>query len=176
MGAQRSRICLQCRSHRRRGFDPWVGKIPWRSAWQPTPVWLPGESPWTEEPGVLQSIGPQRVRQDWHTGARNLKVLAWEDAPGFCSPDSVCLGVAPWLSWGPKSGDQSSRLAMASLFHVVRVLGPVLCWGDSARGHWWGSAPPCVYSYSRANLYSISIVVLMVRRAAAFLNKLPTTC
>ena len=23
---------------------PWVGKIPWKSAWQPTPVFLPGES------------------------------------------------------------------------------------------------------------------------------------
>ena len=22
------------------GFDPWVGKIPWRRAWQPTPVFL----------------------------------------------------------------------------------------------------------------------------------------
>ena len=31
--------------------DPWIGKIPWRRAWQPMPVFLPGESPWTEEPG-----------------------------------------------------------------------------------------------------------------------------
>ena len=29
---------------RRPGFDPWVGKIPWRRKWQPTPVLLPGES------------------------------------------------------------------------------------------------------------------------------------
>ena len=29
---------------KRRGFDPWVGKIPWRRAWQPTPVFLPEES------------------------------------------------------------------------------------------------------------------------------------
>ena len=28
-----------------------IGKIPWRRAWQPTPVFLPGESPWTEKPG-----------------------------------------------------------------------------------------------------------------------------
>ena len=35
------RIQLQCG---RPGFDPWVGKIPWRRAWQPTPVFLPGES------------------------------------------------------------------------------------------------------------------------------------
>ena len=27
----------------RRGFDPWVGKIPWRNKWQPTPVLLPRE-------------------------------------------------------------------------------------------------------------------------------------
>ena len=33
--------CQQCR---RCGFDPWVGKISWRRAWQPTPVFLPGES------------------------------------------------------------------------------------------------------------------------------------
>ena len=29
---------------KRRGFDPWVRKIPWRRAGQPTPVFLPGES------------------------------------------------------------------------------------------------------------------------------------
>ena len=34
----------QCRKYKRHGFDPWVRKIPWRRAWQPTPVSLPGES------------------------------------------------------------------------------------------------------------------------------------
>ena len=43
------------------GFDPWVGKIPWRRAWQPTPEFLPGECPWTEEPGGLRTMGSQRV-------------------------------------------------------------------------------------------------------------------
>ena len=33
--------CRRCESH---GFDPGIGKIPWRRAWQPTPVFLPGES------------------------------------------------------------------------------------------------------------------------------------
>ena len=37
-------ICLQSRRHRRRGFNPWVGTIPWRRAWQTTPVFLPRES------------------------------------------------------------------------------------------------------------------------------------
>ena len=38
--AQTVKNLLQCR---RPGFDPWVGKIPWRREWQPTPVFLPGE-------------------------------------------------------------------------------------------------------------------------------------
>ena len=29
---------------KRRDFDPWLGKIPCRRKWQPTPVFLPGES------------------------------------------------------------------------------------------------------------------------------------
>ena len=54
----------QCRRQQRRGFDTSVGKIPWRKAWQPTAVFWPKESPWTEEPGGLQSIGFQRVGHD----------------------------------------------------------------------------------------------------------------
>ena len=34
----------QCRRCKRHGINPWVGKIPWRRAWQPIPVFLPGES------------------------------------------------------------------------------------------------------------------------------------
>ena len=33
----------QCKRHERCGFNPWVGKIPWRRKWQPTPVFLSGE-------------------------------------------------------------------------------------------------------------------------------------
>ena len=39
-GSDRKIICLQCGRPR---FNPWVGKI-WRRKWQPTPVFLPGES------------------------------------------------------------------------------------------------------------------------------------
>ena len=53
--------CLQCG---RPEFDPWVRKIPWRREWLPTPVFWPGESLWTEEPGGLQFMGLQRVRHD----------------------------------------------------------------------------------------------------------------
>ena len=35
----------------RPGFNSWVGKI----SWQPTPVFLPGECPWTEKSGGQRS-------------------------------------------------------------------------------------------------------------------------
>ena len=54
--AQMGKILLQCRRPR---FDPWVRKISWRRAWQPTPVFLPrksngqrslvGYSPWGQK-------------------------------------------------------------------------------------------------------------------------------
>ena len=43
-GADGTEPACQCRRHNRHGFDPWVGKIAWRRAWQPTPVLLPRES------------------------------------------------------------------------------------------------------------------------------------
>ena len=51
-------------------FNPWIGKIPWRRAWQPTPIFLPEESPWTDEPGGLQSMRVQRVGPDGATKHR----------------------------------------------------------------------------------------------------------
>ena len=34
----------QCRRHKRPEFDLWIGRIPWRRKWKPTPVFLPEES------------------------------------------------------------------------------------------------------------------------------------
>ena len=55
----------RCRRH---GFDPWVGKIPWRRKWQPTPLFLPGKfhgqrslavcSPWGhKELDMIEQLG-----------------------------------------------------------------------------------------------------------------------
>ena len=57
----------QCKRCKRHGFDPWVRKIPWRRAWQPTPVFLAGESheqrslvgysPWGHRETRLEQLG-----------------------------------------------------------------------------------------------------------------------
>ena len=57
------KICLQCR---RPGFDPWDRKIPWRRAWQCTPVFLPGKSHGQRNLAGYKSMGLQRVRHDFH--------------------------------------------------------------------------------------------------------------
>ena len=43
-GAGGKESVCQCKRHKGLGFNPWVGKIPWRRAWQPTLVFLPGKS------------------------------------------------------------------------------------------------------------------------------------
>ena len=47
---------LQCR---RLGFDPWVGKIPWRSKWEITVVSLPGKSHGQRSLAGCGSRGPE---------------------------------------------------------------------------------------------------------------------
>ena len=56
----------ECRRYKRCGFDPWVGKIPWRWKWQPTPVFLPGESH-----GQRSLVGySPRGHKEWDTTER----------------------------------------------------------------------------------------------------------
>ena len=47
-------------------WDTWVhsqvGKIPWMRAWQSIPVFLPGDSSWTEKPGRLQPWGCKELK------------------------------------------------------------------------------------------------------------------
>ena len=66
-GKEPACLCRRCKRH---GFNPWVRKIPWRRAWQPTLVFLPGESHGQRS---LVGYSPQgRTESDtteatWHT-------------------------------------------------------------------------------------------------------------
>ena len=63
--AQQVNHCLQCKRPR---LNPWVGKIPWRREWLPTPVYRPGEFH-----GL--SMGSQRVGHVWATCTSLLVVI-----------------------------------------------------------------------------------------------------
>ena len=94
----------QSRRHKRHGFYPWVGKNPWRRAWQPTPVFLPGEShgqrslvghsPW----GVSMELDTTKVTYDGRESQWTLRV---GDGQG---------GLACCDSWGRKESDTTERL------------------------------------------------------------------
>ena len=80
---------LQCGSHRRRGFNLWVGKIPWRRAWQPTPVFLPGKSHGKRS---LTGYSPWGCKESDMTKATERTcggLLTGSQGPG-CSPGPSC--------------------------------------------------------------------------------------
>ena len=68
-----------CLQHRRPGFDPWVRKIPWRRAWQLTPVILPGEFHGQRSLAGCSPWGSQKVSQDLVTKPppHNLNMSFW---------------------------------------------------------------------------------------------------
>ena len=112
----------QCRRRRRRGFDPWVGKIPWRRKWQPTLVFLPGESHgWRNLVGYRPWGCKELDMTKWlstHTGKDKTFFCTFIQFPLFLPPASgnhkydlffcefVCLflkynwpiGLPQWLS------------------------------------------------------------------------------
>ena len=64
-GASGKEPAGQCREHKRWGFYPWVGKTLWRRSWQPTPVFLPGESYGQRSLIHRLSLGSQRIGHNW---------------------------------------------------------------------------------------------------------------
>ena len=98
-------------------FYPWVGKIPWRRKWQPTPVSLPGKShgqrslvgcsPWgLKEPGTNEQLTltylPVFLPREFH-GQRSL------------------MGYSPWYH---KEWYMTERLTVT---HRSNLISPVLC-------------------------------------------------
>ena len=76
----------------------------WRRQWHPTPVLLPGKSPWMEEPGRLQSMGSLRVRRDWATSLSLFTFMHWRRKwqptpvflPGESQGQGSLVGCRPW--------------------------------------------------------------------------------
>ena len=63
-GAGGKEPACQCRRCKRLRFDPWVGKIPWGRAWQPTLVFLCGESQGQRSLAGYSPWGRRRVRHN----------------------------------------------------------------------------------------------------------------
>ena len=66
------------------GLIPGLGRFPRRIEWQPTPVFLPGESPWTEE--------PCRLHSPW--GCKELDTTEWLSTHIYLS---IYLSMDTWI-------------------------------------------------------------------------------
>ena len=76
-GAGGQEPACQCRRLKRWGFDPWVGNILLEEGMAPHSSNLAWRSPWTEEPGGLQSMGLQRVGHDWVTNTHTNPAMSF---------------------------------------------------------------------------------------------------
>ena len=118
----------QCRRFR---FNSWVGKIPWSRKQQPTPVFLPGEIPWMEEPGGLQSIGLQRIGHGWSDLALLSRTAANMDST------QIALVHQVWEISRPAFAELRNRLLLLLCSDSSSVLKS--CPAS------WSSAHPCCY-------------------------------
>ena len=127
-------FCLDCTSL-------WweVGREHWSRQWQPTPVFLPGKIPWTEEPGGLQSMSLQRVVHDWATEHARREQGCEKGRPrtqlGTLTPCSVSQ-TGPGVSWGQPAGERKSSFSMQPA-----MLEPV---AKRNKLTWYGALPMSV--------------------------------
>ena len=99
-------------------FDPWVGKIPWRRKWQPTPIFLPGKSHrqrslWATVLGAKR-VGHDLVTKTTTTTVRKInlnhsclfKVLRFssvaQSCPTLCDPMNRSTPGLPVHHWLPE--------------------------------------------------------------------------
>ena len=116
------------------GFDPWVWKISWRREWQPTPVFLPGESC---EQRSLVGYCPQGCTESDTTDvtacmralekemATHSSVLAWR-IPGTGAWWAAISGVAQSQTRLQRLSSSSNSLCI--LGYQLHVLQTFISW------------------------------------------------
>ena len=115
---------MQCRRCKRHRFNPWVGKIPWKMAWQPTPVVLL-ENPmvrrawWATVHGVTKSW---TWLSDWY----HLFAFLPQNLLGFLSTPSPLFLVKSYVS--------CSCLANFSGFQLFSAYHILLWWYEPLSG------------------------------------------
>ena len=123
--------------------ETWIQSLgwedPWRRAWQLTPVFLPGESPWTEVPGGLQSMGSQSGT--WLINYSSSSIHTWWGFPSDYVVKNLPANIGgtrfdPWvrkISWRRKW--QPILVFSPGKYHGQRSLEGCNSWGCKGVGH-----------------------------------------
>ena len=126
-GANGKETICQCRRLKRGGFNPWVRKIPWRRAWQPTPVFFPGES---HAQRSLAGYSPwgQRGGHNWATSHTLMR-------GGPKASTNIFLKVLPATS-SSKHAMESDR-SRARSGRALQIITRTLDFNLSKKGNNW---------------------------------------
>ena len=123
MGFPGGSSTCQRRRWRRHGFSPWVGKIPWRRKWQPTPVFLSGKSH-----GQRSLVG----YSPW--GCQESDTTEWISTQAVCV--YMCFSSTIYLIYTPNSnstfipfyGQINSLFIQGPLRHLTGFFSLLLIW------------------------------------------------
>ena len=80
----------QCRSCKRCSFNPWVGKIPWRSRWQCSSI-LAWKTPWRQEPVMVHGAAKS---QTWQPACTRLLEVDSQSLISFLFLN--CVSMSPF--------------------------------------------------------------------------------
>ena len=125
VGSDGKKSCLEFRSP---GFNPWVGKMPWRRKWQPAPVFLPEEfhgqrclvvyTPWGchESHTIEQRTPPQHKHRLHAEQLEDKRTERSRITRGFVSSAEKCRVI-----WMPRAiMNECLSLLWGELYHEVR--------------------------------------------------------
>ena len=149
---------------RRCGFHPWVGKIPWRRAWQPTPVFWPGKSHGQRSLEGYNSWGCKESDTTWQLNNKSkgsqLYIIIFHLANGwrhtaYTGPSNV----QPALHIRGCRTRWYQRPTMPFYTRNFSIWGFLYPWGSWKQG-------PCIWR-DNCNLYSLTVntVPSLVRQA-----------
>ena len=81
----------------RHGFDPWVGKIPWRRKWQSTPIFLPRKSHGQRSLGAIaHGIAKESVMTEWVNHNRGFTSLSMKISKSI---HMAATGISSFFLW-----------------------------------------------------------------------------
>ena len=166
-GASGKECGCQCKRRQRLGFDPWVRKTPWRSKWQPTPVFLPGESHGQRSLAGYSSWGRKELDMTEHMSHTHREKLKdykynWTNVcakqlqscwslcdpvdcspPGSSVPGILQARILEWVAMPPPGDLPESGIKLVSLASPTLV-SRFSSTGVTREDHSW----TCVYSTS----------------------------
>ena len=163
--------------HNRHGFGPWVGMITWRNTWQPTPVFLPGESHGQRS---LVGYGPYGHKESDMTEANLCIFLMEMFALSYVNVlyiyPRLCLQVVPPNDSEPTWQTSMLYSDIVPLTYVNETICMVICPSTDSSQSFYGPGWIIWYQdYPKSILWMRGLVPFCFKTFLPFINRLLVT-